>query len=267
MATAANGWPVLFSNRTTGPHPRLRKFIIPGTGRHFLLRDGSAGFLLAYVALWWHENLHPINLGIWDEWGWAVRPVRGQEDGYSNHAPGTAADIDATRHPRGVRLSVNLSVLQVAKIRRFVKTLGGTVFWGGDYNRTVDGMHFEIDRGMPDVERMARSLCDSPMGRRILAANPGLSEVIWDGPRPAPTPGDPVTEPDPIVVPQPKMTRGIVVDRVLVGLAALVADLRTAKPSARNKGLISTSIAALNAGAAALRRIKPWRADPNPPRR
>lgn len=76
-----------------------------------------------------------------------------------------------------------------------------------------------------------------------------------------------MTEPDPIVVPQPKMTRGIVVDRVLVGLAALVADLRTAKPSARNKGLISTSIAALNAGAAALRRIKPWRADPNPPRR
>lgn len=76
-----------------------------------------------------------------------------------------------------------------------------------------------------------------------------------------------MTEPDPIVVPQPKVTRGIVVDRVLVGIAALIADLRTAKPSARNKGFISTAIAAFSSGAAVLRRIKPWRADPNPSRR
>src|SRR6185436_1098451 len=80
MATSVNGYPVLSTNRTTGPLPRLRKWVVPGANRHLLVRDGSTGFLLLHFALWWHESIGKLDAkgAPWDEWGWAVRPVRGQ---------------------------------------------------------------------------------------------------------------------------------------------------------------------------------------------
>ena len=102
MSTSQNGYQVLLANNPTGPLPRLRRWQIGGTGRAVTLRDGSAGFLLAHVAHWFHANIEAIDTGILDDWGWAVRPVRGQTTGYSNHASGTAIDVNATRHPRGV---------------------------------------------------------------------------------------------------------------------------------------------------------------------
>src|SRR4051812_28143633 len=94
-----NGYPVIETNRTTGSLPRLRKWIIPGTDRHVFLRDGSVGFVLVHLALWFHNTIERLDRGVWDEWGWAVRPVRGQTTGYSNHAAGAAEDLNATLHP------------------------------------------------------------------------------------------------------------------------------------------------------------------------
>lgn len=182
MATSQNGYPVLFSNRTTGPHPRLRKLVIPlkkGDPRHFFVRDGSPALHLGTFALWWHERLEPINQGIWDEWGWAVRPVRGQTSGYSNHASGTAIDIDATEHPRGVATSRTFTAEEINKIHRRLRFHDGVLRWGGDYSGTPDGMHVELDKPIADAERVARKkLIDSPRGKRILSANPGLLAVI-----------------------------------------------------------------------------------------
>lgn len=63
MALSQNGYEVLFDGRTDGPLPRLRRFVIPGTGAFYCLRDGSAGFLLAHAILYWHERVEPINVG------------------------------------------------------------------------------------------------------------------------------------------------------------------------------------------------------------
>jgi hypothetical protein len=204
-----NGYPVLQTNRTTGALPRLRKWIIPGTNRHVFLRDGSAGFLLVHLALWFHERIEPIDRGTWDDWGWAVRPIRGQTTGYSNHAAGCAVDLNATLHPRGVSLATFKKIGQVALIRARLLFYRGVIGWGGDYQHSpIDGMHFEIRKNMTATERLARRLSTSPRGRQILAANPGAADVIWDGQvppavtKPAPTP-----KPKPVVKkPAPKPT-------------------------------------------------------------
>lgn len=201
MATSQNGYPVLTTNRTTGTLPRLRKWQIAGTGRYVYLRDGSAGFLLAHLAHWFHNNIEKIDTGTWDDWGWAVRPIRGQSTGYSNHAAGCAIDINATRHPRGVAITKTFTKTQVDKIHAQLKVYGGVIGWGGDYTKSPkDGMHFEIVKPLADAERVARVLWTSPDGAPIIAANKGAADVIWDGQVP------PVVVP-PVVPPvQPKGT-------------------------------------------------------------
>ena len=178
-ATSQNGWPVL-TGATAGELPRLRKFILPGTGRHLLARDGAVGFLLAHFALWWHSRLDRLDGGVWDEWGYALRPVRGQTSGYSNHASGTAVDLDATQFPRGRAIGAVFKAWQIKRIRRRLKLYGGLLGWGGNYTRTPDGMHVEVNPGVPlaACERLAVRLLTSPRGRALLEANPGLESVI-----------------------------------------------------------------------------------------
>jgi hypothetical protein len=176
MATSQNNYPVFFENKQTGGLPRLRKWIIPGTGRHIVMRDGSTGFLLAHFALFFHQKVEPINEGQWDEWGYAVRAVRGQTTGYSNHASGTAMDLNAVAHPLGKVGTFDEA--QAAAIRKRLKFYAGCIRWGGDYRGRKDEMHFEIDKPLKRCERRARRLMDTPRGRRILAANPGAREAI-----------------------------------------------------------------------------------------
>lgn len=177
-ATSQNGYPVLFDNRVTGPLPRLRQLHLPGIDRHVYLRDGSAGFLLGHMAVWWHDVIHPLDTGTWDEWGWYVRPIRGATSGYSNHSSGTALDLDATLHPRGVATERGLTAKQIAAIRDRLNLYEGCIRWGGDYKITVDAMHFELVKPIGDVEKRARALLDSPRGKRLLSANGGLRAVI-----------------------------------------------------------------------------------------
>src|SRR4051812_770923 len=188
MANSQNGYPVLRTNRTTGPLPRLRKWMLPGTDRHAYLRDGSAGFLLAHLALWFHENIENIGTDAWDDWGWAVRPVRGQTSGYSNHASGCAIDLNATRHPRGRATRSTFSQAEIDKIHTQLTAYDGVIRWGGDYTSTPDGMHFEINKPLASAQEVARRLWDSPLGWRVLAGNDGAASVIWDGQVPATTP-------------------------------------------------------------------------------
>lgn len=181
MATSQNGFSVFETPRTSGSLPRLRKWVIPGSGRHFLIRDGSVGFLLAFFALFWHEKINDLSRPgtVWDEWGWAFRPIRGQSSGFSNHASGTAVDLDATAHPLGVPILRTFKPWQIAKIRWGVRRFRRALRWGGEWSRP-DGMHVEIAPGvgLQRCERIARRLVDTPRGKRLLDANPGARQVI-----------------------------------------------------------------------------------------
>lgn len=178
MTTSQNGYPVLDSG-TTGPLPRLRRWVIPGTGRHLLLRDGAAGFLLVHLALVFHDTVERLNIWAdpWDEWGWAPRAIRGSTT-VSNHASGTAEDLNATRHPLGA--SGTFTRRQARRIRYLLRVRYlGAIRWGGDYQGRPDEMHFEIVKGLRACERRAKVLALTKRGRRILQANPGARKVIW----------------------------------------------------------------------------------------
>jgi len=184
MAKTVNGWPVIFEADYTGPGPHLRKWWMPeGNGlthheKYFILRDGAIGFVLMHFMLWFHETIERLDINrIWDEWGWAVRPVRGQTTGYSNHAGGAAADGNATLHPRGVAVRKTFSLRQLTLIRSWIATKKylGVLVWGGDW-RIPDGMHAEIASvPLSRVQRVARLLAKTPRGKRILKANPGVN--------------------------------------------------------------------------------------------
>lgn len=174
MATSQNGWEAISSSSS----PLLHKWILPGANRHLLLRRGSGGFLLAHYAYWYHDEIERLDLGIWDEWAWAYRDVRGSST-LSNHASGTAIDLNATRHPLGVAAHATFTTLQLAKMRKVVHDkYKDTIRLGAFYNGRPDGMHAELDKSLAECERVARVLVRSKRGIAVLAANPGQKKVI-----------------------------------------------------------------------------------------
>ena len=66
--------------------------------------------------------------------------VRGTTDKLSNHASGTAIDLNATKHPLGAVGTFEPG--KVPMLRALTKKYGLT--WGGDYKGLKDEMHYEI---------------------------------------------------------------------------------------------------------------------------
>lgn len=159
MAKSGNGWEVL---ETRPPYVRV-PYIDPVVD--LALRPGDVAVVLLECARRWHEEVEPLDLtGPKDEWGWAYRAVRGQTTGYSNHASGTAEDLNATRHPRGVPTADTLTTAQIARCRAIRASMhdqeygGPIVRWGGDYTKSKpDAMHWEIadDVKPAEVRRVA----------------------------------------------------------------------------------------------------------------
>ena len=162
--TSQNGWPVLDAGGT-------RKWKLPGIDRHLVLAPGSAGFALVHLALWFHEKVERLDRGTWDEWGWAARNIRGSSV-VSNHASGTAIDLNATRHPLGKDAEDTFTDDQIHLIRhRLRNRYDGVIRWGGDYSGRPDPMHFEINASKARVLQLGRELERSPRGQRILRIN------------------------------------------------------------------------------------------------
>lgn len=172
MTTSQNGWPAIQHSDSK----LLHKWVIPDTERYLLLRNGSAGFLLAHMALWFHEEVQHLDIHgqHWDEWGWAYRDIRDSNE-LSNHASGTAMDLNATLYPLG---TTNMSRERRHLIEVREEFYHGCIRWGGDYSGRKDQQHFEINKALQQVEHTARSLLDSQRGERILKANPGQKHVI-----------------------------------------------------------------------------------------
>lgn len=174
-ATAQNGWPVLQTDS-----PKLYTWVIPAKNGliKLRLRNGSAGFLLAFLALWFAEVIEALKGKVLDDWGYALRPVRGQTTGYSNHAAGCAVDCNSLEHPLG-KVST-YKQWQYDRLHRFLRRrMKGAIRWGADYNGRKDEMHFEIVQSLPFCEKLARLLMRYTWrGRRLIKANPTQKTVI-----------------------------------------------------------------------------------------
>src|SRR5690242_8070217 len=127
MTASQNGW------RANDPSVVSRRQV-PGTGVWLTVHNGPSGDLLLEVASQFDRFVQDIDnaRGALDDWGYAERPIRGSTE-LSNHASGTAIDLNATRWALGSDPSVNLNAGQIAKVRQIVAATGGVVRWGGDY--------------------------------------------------------------------------------------------------------------------------------------
>lgn len=181
MSKSQNGYSVISANETF-------KWDLPFKNepkRHLILKPGDAGFVLAVFALWYHERVEPLNTGIWDEWGWADRPIRNSSV-TSNHASGTAIDLNATKHPLGVRGTLRFLLklgtkqeLAEQRIRRVLDTQYNDVIRAGlNYTGRPDEMHYEIVRFWSDVTKLAKKLRKTSRGKRVMRANPGYRPGI-----------------------------------------------------------------------------------------
>lgn len=130
---------------------------VPGTDFRLRVADGPAGDVLTYVAREFHNRVESLDNGVADEGGFNERRIRGGSGGWSNHASGTAIDLNWSEHPQGSRGTFTEE--QVAQIRAIQDEVGGVVRWGGDYRTAaVDEMHFEINAPYAEVLAVAQRL-------------------------------------------------------------------------------------------------------------
>lgn len=150
-----NGWSVY----TSAPAGRLDYI----TGR---VRPGDVQVIFEYLCERFDKEVENIRQD-WS-WGWNYRPIRGSSSGYSNHASGTAIDLNAPAHPLGKRGTFSNS--EKAAIHAILRDLEGVVRWGGDYQNRADEMHFEINSSSANVARVARKIRNKNMEEDLTPA-------------------------------------------------------------------------------------------------
>lgn len=143
MAKSQNGYPALTSGQCV--------VIEPVPGRKFRLRPGVVADLFAYFIARYHAEVEPIDRGVLDDWSYASRKVRGSSTTVSNHASGTAIDLNATSHVLGRRNTFTAG--QKAALRRILNGLDGCLRWGGDYRSRADEMHYEVNASEAHIRR------------------------------------------------------------------------------------------------------------------
>ena len=141
MASSLNGWVV--------PPKRTVTKKVPGADRRLTLAAEAAPLLLA-VAADYHATVKPIDQGTWDEGGYNNRDANGAPGKKSNHASGTAIDLNwseegAQGSAWGKRFFAQTK--HRLAIQAMKKRYGKWVQWGGDW-RANDYMHWEIKPGV-----------------------------------------------------------------------------------------------------------------------
>lgn len=148
MAKSQNGWTAF----TNGSDPNL--VAVPElVGR---VRKGDVALIVMHFMVRFNAEVEAIAEAYGqpqNDWGWASRPIRGGV-ATSNHASGTAWDLNSDKHPLGKVGTFGRN--QLAALRRLLNDFGGVIRWGGDYSGRKDEMHFEIN--VPEGSESVRFL-------------------------------------------------------------------------------------------------------------
>jgi len=136
VETSYNGYPA-----SKDPDAiKIKSYPVKGTDRKLRCAE-SVGPLLAAFAAEFHELIEPIDEGVFDDWGYAYRMVRGDATKLSCHSSGTAIDLNATKHPLGK--AGTFPAEKVPMLQALAKKYG--LKWGGDFKSRKDDMHFEVN--------------------------------------------------------------------------------------------------------------------------
>ncbi|MGG5257135.1 peptidoglycan-binding protein [Phycicoccus avicenniae] len=134
-ATSQNGWPAGTSSQVPLASLAVGAATFPAG-----VRTGDVYTVLRYVAQQVNSTVEALySPGCW---GHNYREISGSAT-LSNHASGTAIDVNAPDHPLGA--SGTFTAAQVSAIRTILSRCNGVVRWGGDYSGRKDEMHFEIN--------------------------------------------------------------------------------------------------------------------------
>ena len=151
MSKSENGWPVIESQSDRN----LVVTRIPGTGTPGIpLRvQKDCAPLLSYVAGRVHAEVSNLKLGnkpgYQDEGGYNLRKMD-YGSSYSNHASGTAIDLNWSRYPM---FKKRMSKKERTAAEAIASELSEVIRWGGNYRPTrVDEMHWEISPGVSVAE-------------------------------------------------------------------------------------------------------------------
>ena len=145
MATSQNGYSVL------GGYGSCR--IYYANNVKFYLRADNCGWLLADFAKKFDDEVE--NLNPTDCHGFSRRAIAGTNE-WSNHASGTAIDLNATQHPFGA--TGTFTSVERGNLRDLLEDYDGVLRWGGDYRNTKDEMHVEINASYAEVSLVAQRL-------------------------------------------------------------------------------------------------------------
>ena len=149
MLKSHNGW------KASKDAAELNIISVPIEGTKIKVRCAKAvAPLIAEFCKEFNELIEPIDGGQLDDWGYAFRMIRGSTDRLSNHASGTAIDLNATKHALGK--VGTFPAEKVPMIRALAKKYG--MKWGGDYKGRADEMHFEIELSEAKVAALIGSL-------------------------------------------------------------------------------------------------------------
>lgn len=164
MTNSQNGWPI---------QNRDQLVWFTAAGARFAAPTDDVAFLAGHLITRFDAEVERLAGPVDDEWSYNVRFVRGSVKSRSNHGSATAWDLNATRHPRGVRGTFSAS--QIVAVRRILNSIvddaGVPVFrWGHDYRDSpVDDMHFEINTTRVRVAQ-ARALLEDEVRKEDIAA-------------------------------------------------------------------------------------------------
>lgn len=147
MARSQNGYTVLDSLSD------CKYYDVEGSYARLPLRRSLVGYVLARFAVDFNREVE--NLNATDCHGFNRRKISGSND-WSNHASGTAIDLNATKHSYGRVGTFNSS--QLVALREVLSNYDDVIKWGGDYRYTKDEMHFEIDRPFVEVQLVGQRL-------------------------------------------------------------------------------------------------------------
>jgi hypothetical protein len=154
MSRSDNGWPVIESQSSR----ELVVVRIPGTGIPGIpLRlQKECAPVLSYLASRVHAEVCDLRKGnkpgVQDEGGYNYRKIDGSNS-FSNHASGTAVDLNWTRWPM---FKKRMSKKERTAAEAIASELSEVIRWGGHYSPSrVDEMHWEIKPGVSATQLKA----------------------------------------------------------------------------------------------------------------
>ena len=148
--TSYNGWTASKDQAEIG----IKSYAIPGTQLKIRCAEAVAPLIVGFCKEF-NELIEPLDGGQLDDWGYCFRMVRGSTDRLSNHASGTAVDLNATKHILGKIGTFPAEKVPMLKAlaKKYALTWGGSDNW-----KRKDEMHFEINASPKKVRELIEAL-------------------------------------------------------------------------------------------------------------